>query len=900
MPLSTPQRPLFFDQKRFVADLQKKPAVKVFKDAINAANHQFDERFKVRENIRTLIRERAAFIDVLLQQAWQRSSWPAEIALVAVGGYGRGELHPHSDIDLLILLHDEEQGIRYREDIENFITFLWDISLSVGQSVRTIDECVVQAQKDITIATALMECRLLCGSQGLLGAMMEATGPDKIWPADAFFQAKWAEQIARHQEYNDTEYNLEPNVKNAPGGLRDIQMIGWATKRHFRVRSLSELHGKKDFFNEEEYATLLSSEDFLWRVRYGLHMLAGRAEERLLFDHQRELAREFGYRDNEQGLAVEQFMKHYYRAVLAISELNDVLLHYLDEHILRSNHDSPPEIINERFQSIDDYLACRAEDTFVRHPSALLEIFVILGNRPQLKGMHARTIRQLRSARFLIDDEFRHNPVNQRLFMELMNCSHQLSVQLRRMKRYGILSRYLPEFGDVIGQMQHDLFHIYTVDAHTLQVIENMRKLRHPETSKLFPTAAAAFKRLHNPSLLYIAGLYHDIGKGRGGDHSKLGAVDARRFCQRHDLNNRDTKLVGWLVEKHLLMSTVAQKQDISDPEVLHRFAQQVGDESYLHYLFCLTVADINGTNPTLWNNWRASLFNQLYDETLRLLRRGLEKPVNPQEWVEDTQQDALKILGREGFDPQDITRLWEDMGQDYFLREHSGEIAWHTSNILRQPQRDPLILIRTSGADEEATTQIFIRTLDRDNIFAATASALGSLNLNILDARLYSASSGHTVDTFFVLDQNGKPLPEDSRTQQHVISVLEKELELAADYSDVVRRRTPRQLKHFAYPTRCFLTHNSEYSMLEVISPDRPGLLACIGRIFTEKGIDLLNAKITTLGERVEDVFFITTEKGGPLDDPALCHSLQQAICDALDSRNQASEQAPITQQDN
>jgi len=882
------ERPLFFfDQSRFRRALAEQPHITVFKDAINAANMQFNRRFVEGEDIRTLVYERALFIDCILHYAWHKSTWPDSISLEAVGGFGRGELHPASDIDLLIL-HRPEVLAECEENISQFLTFLWDIKLEIGSSVRTIKQCIEIARNDITVATNIMESRTLVGDQSLRHELLQQSAPNNIWPADTFFRAKWDEQIARHKKYNDTEYNLEPNIKNAPGGLRDIQTISWVAKRYFQVRTLKQLEGK-GFFTEEEFSLLYSGEEYLWRVRYGLHMVAKRAEERLMFDHQRELATLFGYEDEQGSLAVEQFMHKYYRTVLALRELNDVLLQFLSEAILQKGKCKSVVSVNERFQLRDNYIEATHTYVFEENPSALLEMFVLMAQNPKIVGVRASTIRLVRESRHLIDENFRNNPKNTQLFVKLLQYPGGLVEQLKRMLRYGILGLYLPEFGQVTGQMQHDLFHIYTVDAHTLKVVQNMCDFLLPSAKEEFPISAHIMTRLPRLDLLYMAGLYHDIGKGRGGDHSTLGAVDAEIFCRRHGISARETRLVAWLVEKHLLMSSVSQKQDLSDPDVIRNFALIVGDQMHLDYLFALTVADINGTNRELWNTWRASLMRQLYMETKRALRRGLENNIDKQELIEETQQAAIRKLGRNKLSEAQIWEFWRDMGEDYFLRESVADIAWHTEAIIGHPHEEPLILIKkTTNRELAGATQIFIRSKNQKNIFVATTSALDHLNLSVQDAKIYSSNSGYTIDTFFVLNQDGKPLGSNPMLLKKIQQTLQEELRLADNYSEVISRRTPRRLKYFAMPTRTSLSHDTvrNCSVLEVITPDRPGLLASIGRVFMQFEIQLLNAKIATLGERVEDIFFIVDKNGQSLINTELAENLQREIREQLDKR--------------
>ncbi|MBP8186097.1 MAG: [protein-PII] uridylyltransferase, partial [Pseudomonas sp.] len=592
--------PDLFDRGQFQAELALKASpIGAFKKALRQINAVLDERFQSGREIRRLIEDRAWCVDQILREAWARFDWHrgAELSLVAVGGYGRGELHPHSDIDLLILLDNEDQEL-FRESIEQFLMLLWDIGLEVGQSVRSVAECAVEARADLTVITNLMESRTIAGPEHLRQRMLEVTSPEQMWPSKHFFLAKRDEQNARHAKYNDTEYNLEPNVKGSPGGLRDIQTILWVARRQFATLNLHAL-AAQGFLVEAESSLLSASQDFLWTVRYALHMLAGRSEDRLLFDHQQKIASLLGFTDADGKLAVEQLMQKYYRAVMAVAELSDLIMQNFEEVILRHNQTLPAEPLNSRFQVRNGFLEVTQPDVFIRTPFAMLEIFVLMAQTPNLRGVQADTIRLLRGSRQLINDEFRQDIRNTSLFIELFKSAEGIHRSLRRMNRFGILGRYLPEFGRIVGQMQHDLFHIFTVDAHTLNLIKHLRKLGKPGVSEKFPLASKLIATLPKPELIYLAGLYHDIGKGRGGDHSELGAVDAELFCARHQLPAWDSRLIVWLVKNHLVMSTTAQRKDLSDPQEIHNFAQLVGDQTRLDYLYVLTVADINATNPT-------------------------------------------------------------------------------------------------------------------------------------------------------------------------------------------------------------------------------------------------------------------------------------------------------------
>jgi len=877
-----------FEREQFCRKLKTSSnPIELCKTNTEKVTDYFHRCFQNGQYIRDLITARAQFIDDLLSCCWQLYGWQEQaLSMVAVGGYGRGELHPNSDIDILIL-GTEDALESNKEPLSRFITLLWDINLDIGHSVRSIKGCVEEAKKDISVATNLMESRLIAGTPQLFDEMIEATAPSQLWGSRSFFRAKWNEQIDRHRKHGNSEYNLEPNVKSSPGGLRDIQMIGWICLRHFGIGRDNWI--KEHFLREEEIYLLEQGKDFLWQVRYALHMITGREEDRLLFDHQRTLAKMLGFDDDDTRLAVEAFMKQYYRWALALGQLNDVLMQYFDETILRACEAETIQEINPRFRIRNGHIEVTNDKVFEKTPSALLEIFVLMAHNLNIDGARASTIRLIRDHCYLIDEAFRQDVRNNRYFMEILRAPRKVALQLRRMSRWEVLGNYLPEYGKVVGQMQHDLFHIYSVDAHTMEVIKNLRRFHYEDFKQRFPIGSRIINRLPRKELLYIAGLYHDIGKGRGGDHSILGAVDAKRFCLRHGMNRRSTRLVGWLVENHLLMSATAQRKDISDPDVIREFAEQVGDETHLNYLYLLTAADINATNPTLWNSWRASLLRQLYVETKRTLRRGLDNPVNKQEWIDDTQQSAIEQLEALGFDEEEIRELWAKTGDDYFQREKVDDIVWQTEAIAQHyDHSEPLVLIKESGEiASEDVTQIFVHAKKEKALFALIASALEHLDLNIQDARLYQSGTGFTLDTFYVLENDGRSIGENPERIEQILTTLKEQIKDPTQYIEIIQRRTPRQMRLFSVPTETNLSADTTkgYSILEVTTPDRPGLLARLGKIFIDNDIEIQNAKIATLGERVEDVFFITKNQQ-PIEDQKLCQSIQKAICKELDEQ--------------
>jgi len=855
--------------------------VELFRHTLRSIDDALAERFAKGVAVTELVRQRVWFVDELLVRAWNRFL-PGQgdgIALVAVGGYGRHELHPNSDIDLLILLKPDAQET-CQGKLEKFLAFLWDIGLEVGHSVRTVQECIDEAGQDVGIATNLMESRLLAGDDALFQLMCTLTGPERIWPARAFFEAKWREQLARHRKYHNTAYNLEPNVKEGPGGLRDIQTIAWVAKRHFRINTLEELV-TRDFLTAHEYADLAQGQAFLWKVRYALHILTGRNENRLLFDHQRTLAAQFGYQDDHR-LAVEKFMKVYYRTITGLSRLNEMLLQLFQEVILHAG--APTEIvrINKRFQSCNGFIEATDAGVFKRYPFALLEIFLLLEQNRELKGVRAATIRLMRDHRHLIDDRFRNDLRCRSLFMEILRQPDGVTHELRRMNRYGILAAYFPAFGAIVGQMQYDLFHVYTVDDHTLNVLRNLRRFTVAAYEQEFPLCSRIMKRLPKPELLYLAALFHDIAKGRGGDHSELGAEDAFTFCLHHGLSEYDAHLVAWLVRHHLIMSSTAQHKDISDPDVITEFARKVVDPTRLEYLYLLTVADIRGTNPTLWNGWKDALLIDLYGTTRRVLGRGLDAPVNRDERIAESRTAALALLAE--LESERVMALWDELDEDYFLRHSPDEIAWQMRQIVSaRPEELPLIRLREETV--RGGTEIFLYTRDRDHLFALVTSALDQLGLNILNARIITTRNGFTLDTYIVLDESGNTI-RDPRGIREIVDTIRARIAQGDVGAMRSSRRPARQLRHFMIPTQVTFSDDvhHRYTIAELTTVDRPGLLARVGQAFVQCGVRLKHAMIATFGERVEDVFFITDRQNKPLSGEAQFNALRDALIRYLD----------------
>jgi [protein-PII] uridylyltransferase len=877
--------PLLARIPTLLADAKGSPAA--YRELLKNAHEDLKARFIAEEPIETLVHARAQLVDAVLNAAFREqigdagSTW----ALVAVGGYGRGELHPCSDIDIMLLvpapLNAEERAC-----VERLITFLWDIGLEVGHSVRTVEECAQESVADVGVMTTLLEARLLTGNAALLESMRTAIGPDKVWPVRDFFEAKVREQNERHLKANETAYNLEPNVKTGPGGLRDIQTIAWVAKRHFGADTLDELatHG---FLSAAELRRLKQAQAFLWRVRFGLHILTGRREDRLLFDHQIKLAHTFGYEDATYTLAVEQLMQRYYRTVMDVSLLNELLLQLFREAILTESE--PPRPLNARFQVRNGSLEAVNDDVFVRTPSALLELFSLMQQNEDIKGVRASTLRAVARSLWLIDEEFRQNPRHHRLFLDIIRAPRGVTHELRRMNAYGVLGRYIPAFGRIVGRMQYDLFHAYTVDAHTLFVVSNLRKLALGRLTQELPHPTRVMQQIPKPELAYLAALFHDIAKGRGGDHSDLGAVDAEAFCLEQGLSRYEARLVAWLVRNHLELSITAQKQDIGDPEVINSFARKVGDETHLDYLYVLTCADVRGTNPKLWNSWKASLFHEFYERVKRALRRGLESPIDQDELERETRDTARRMLIERGVPAEAIDNAWARFGPAYFLRHSPDEVVWHTKLLAeREPGSDePLLALEPRSV--RGTTAVLIFGRPRRNGFARTTAVLDQLGLTIVDARITPTGDGFNLDLYHVLEDDGAPITDHDRAVE-IEQALWRSLQLEDDAVFTVSRRVPRQARMFNTPTQITLSvdERNQRSVLELVAGDRPGLLCDVGKVLMDEHIELQGAKIMTVGERAEDVFYLTDFDNRPLDSEA-AQRLKDRLAQALDRRQAA-----------
>jgi [protein-PII] uridylyltransferase len=821
----------------------------LFRDCLKQGNATLIEHFEDGISTDILISARSWLVDQVLKRAWDRFTGDASntLALVAVGGYGRGELMPASDVDLLLLLPDADNG-QYNRNIEELLTFLWDIGLEVGHSVRTIQDCVEQSLADVTVATNLMEARLLTGSTDLFRRMQESTSPPVVWNSRDFFEVKLEEQRSRHRKYHNTASKLEPNIKGGPGGLRDIQMIAWVANRHFGTGSLDELV-ERGFLTPEEYQTLIEGRNHLWHIRFALHALTGRGEDRLLFDYQRTLASTFGFEDDSNRLGVEAFMKQYYRTIMELNRLNEMLLQLFHEEILHPEGLGEPVVLNRRFQSRNEFLEVSNPQVFKNYPYALLEIFLLLEENPNLKGVRADTIRLVREHTHLIDEDFRNDIRARSLFMEIIRQPHGITHELRRMNIYGVLAAYLPAFEHIVGLMQYDLFHIYTVDEHILFVVRNLRRFTIPEFADEFPLCNHVMGTLPKPELLYLAGLFHDIAKGRGGDHSELGGKDTREFC-------------------------------------LRRFAKTIGNTMHLDYLYLLTVADIRATNPELWNSWKDSLLKQLYHNTRRALQRGFQDPMERSEHIQQVQETAAELLE---VSAGSYKELWAQLGDEYFIRHLPWQIAHHTRLITNNTSDN---LVDIQPVSERGGTEILIYATATDDLFSRVTAVLDQQGLNVVDAGIITTKDNHILDTFHVLEESGDMVEGDLRISEIQTALLN---EINSPNRDEwhISRRQPRQYKHFPIKTHVDFKRDEhdQRTIMELITADQPGLLSRVGRAFADCDVKLLNAKIVTFGARAEDIYYITDKNDQPLSKPEQFKCLEQKILKYLDTETEQTD---------
>ena len=809
-----------------------------------------------------LIRALTRLVDATLTELWRAAALPADATLVAVGGFGRGELMPHSDIDVLLLLPEgavPERQPLLKVAIEAFITSCWDVGLEIGSSVRSVVDCVTEAQADVTVQTALLESRAVAGNKRLFGQFQRDTAA--VMNPAAFLTAKTLEMRQRHTKYQDTPYALEPNCKESPGGLRDLQVVTWVARAAGLGSSWAEL-AANGLITPFEVKQLQRNEGTLTLIRARLHAVAGRREDRLVFDLQTAVAESFGYSNSRAQRASEVLMHRYYWAAKAVTQLNQILMLNIEERI-NGREAAPMRQINARFLDRSGMLEVTRDDLYTDNPHAILETFLVYQQTPGIKGLSSRTLRALYNAREVMDAGFRHDPLNRELFMDILRQPEGITHAFRLMNQTSVMGRYLWVFRRIVGRMQHDLFHVYTVDQHILMVLRNVRRFFIPEHAHEYPFCSQLASEWDKPWLLYIAALFHDVAKGRGGDHSELGASEVRRFCRDHGVDKADAALAEFLVKHHLTMSTVAQKEDLSDADVIRRFAGIVGDVRHLTALYLLTVADIRGTSPKVWNAWKGKLLEDLYRATLRAL--GGAKP-NADADIEARKQEARQILALHSALPGTEQPLWKTLDLSYFARHDASEIAWHARALWRYiDSATPVVRARNSPIGDGL--QVLVYAPDRPDLFMRICGCFDGAGYSIQDAKVHTSRTGYALDTFQVVHPQCDA--DDQAAYRDLISLLEHQLGEAlnsqAPLAEPSRGRVSRRVKSFPVTPRVSLRpdERAQRWLLSVSTSDRVGLLYAIARVLARHNVNLQLAKVSTLGERVEDTFLV--------DGPAL-----------------------------
>ena len=829
-------------------------------------------------NIETFLKERSYKTDELISSVWKYHglSNKEDLGIFAVGGYGRQELHPFSDIDLLIL-HKGRLNKENKNKVEKFIGTLWDLNLDIGHSVRSDKEEKNIAKCDLQAFTNLLESRFLAGDLSLKKITNEIINSKDIWNKEKFLIAKLDEQTERHNRFDNTEYNLEPNIKSSPGGLRDIHILEWLILNYSR-KGL-KLGNYKKIFSEEDKKELNKSKLLLWTLRFLLHEEANREEDRLLLNYQTEIAKKLFPKISKIDAAAEKLMHRYFRSALSISEINSSVIQGFKENLIKPKK-SKLVLKDKDFVLKDNLIHLRSNKSFKRDTSLILKIFVTLCKNPKIKGIHSQTQKKLKESKVLINSSFRKEKKNIDLFMELLRSKRLMVTQLEQMKLLGILGKYLPEFGRVTGQMQYDLFHIYTVDAHTLQVLRNMRRLLLGTSKNTYPLASDLIKKIPKLELLYIAGLYHDIGKGRGKDHSGLGTKIAKRFCVRHMLSNKDSELVSWLVKNHLKMSITSQKEDLTEASVIENFSDLIRTEERLNYLYCLTVADISATNPNLWNSWNETLLNDLYFKTLNSLNSMEEISRYSKKEVEKL-LPSIQQKHRSKFKD-----LWENFYPNYF-QDHSPQLILEHSQQITEISPKTVVKFLSKKSSSEAQS-LLVYTYDRRNVFSTIIGELDANNINVLDAKLYGTKNGYCLDHIIVSDNKGGLLDLSKEKKDRVEKTISSSLDKDVLQPKFVQRRIPIYFQTLRKGTQIKIKHDmsNRWTQLDIKTADRPGLLSTICKVFTQNDASIKKARIATYGERAEDRFCICSPEETPFLKKQKLEKLIQELKGSLDKK--------------
>ncbi len=839
------------------------------KTALQSGRNKLISMHEQKHDIEEVVKATSDLIDSVLLQLWEHhfaSHSPKTLTLLAVGGYGRGELNLNSDIDLLILSKNELDQTTEAE-IRTFIQILWDLNMEVGHSVRSLDQCITVATADVTIMTNLLEARSLLTDMHLNQHLQKAIRKQSIWPNQTFFKAKVEEQAARHEALDDTAYKLEPNIKSSPGGLRDLQTISWMANRIFGVLSLEDASATS-FVEQGEKESLIRNRNLLWRIRNCLHVASKRSENRILFNYQPEIASYFGLTDSDDQLAIEQLMQQYYRAAKEIRRLNEFILQQIEHSFITE----PEQILpcsDERFYIVNNHLTHKKADIFKQDPSAILGIFVVYQRDANIKNFSTSTVRAIRAHLHLIDEAFRNDAKNLHTFLSIFTYDLALTRTIRKLDTYGVLGRFLPVYGRIAGQMQHDLFHAYTVDAHSLFVVRNLRRFAQTQFDHEFPELSDIMCKTRQRHRVYLAGLFHDIAKGRGGNHDTEGAIEARKYCTLLRMPPDDVELVAWLVQNHLQMSKVSQREDLSDTEVIDKFAALVGNQNYLDNLYLLTVADIRATSPATWTAWKGHLLSQLYNKTTRAFGNAeQEREVDDRAKSKRRKNDTAQLL-KNSVNVRTLNQYWAMLDEEYVLSHRPATMAWHAQKICSASALD-MPVVDTRYLTEYEAQQYLIYTADSPYVLPAVTRAFDELGQSILQARIHTANPGFTILLFTVTNMAAEQAPEDAELKQNADAVRDALIETRSQPS-AKKRLLPRVLKEFDFKPEINVSQVSEQGniSLTIVALDEPGLINKISKVFAQCQVRLISASITTVGEKAEDIFTVGhPSKAKPLTD--------------------------------
>ncbi|MGX2957332.1 bifunctional uridylyltransferase/uridylyl-removing protein GlnD [Ursidibacter arcticus] len=828
-----------------------------------------------------LLHERSDFYDNILKNLWQNYGFHerSDLALVAVGGYGRREMFPLSDLDILVLA-EQTLDEPTQQKLNELFNLLWDCKLQLGTSIRTLAECISIGKSEISVATNMLESRFIIGNVKLWQQLFEQLHQPDFWAISDFFHAKMAEKQARYERYHNTSYNLEPDLKHSPGGLRDLHLLSWIMLRQYGIYRLEHLL-EKGILYPEEYQELQQAEKVLFRMRFALHLQLKRYDNRLRFDRQLQLSEQLGYQgDGNQ--PVEAMMKTFFQATQSISQLSQLLLDSFEqEHLhtskmLQKNVEKQP--LDHAFILQNNSIYCIDPACFIQTPHTILELFLHLTQYPQAT-IDTHTLRQLRLSLRKLQRPLSEDPLARQGFIKLFQQPNMVKRAIVPMHQFGVLSAYLPQWKSIEGLMQFDMFHIYTVDEHTIRVMLKLESFLDNRNQETHPLCCELLPALPNLPLLYFSALFHDIAKGREGDHAVEGAIDMRQFAEQHNFSLSDTDYMVWLVAEHLTMSITAQRRDIHDPEVVKAFAKIVGNQTALSALTCLTVADICATNESLWNDWKRSLFRKLFQFTQEQLAIGNEQSIDYQKIEMEHRQQALAQLTQQRSltetEHQQLIAFWQTCPNSYFIRNSPTQLVWHAERYLHHSKL-PMVLVSNQYA--RGATEIFVHCDDQPQLFARIAHTLSQKKISIHDAQIITGENGRVLDSFIITESNGKPLSDERSYDIHqaLIKTLtqteQKPLKLA---------KKPIKHQSFKRKTKIRFLANSQknHTAFELFTLDREGLLAQIGNIFNQHSLNLVNAKITTIGERVEDFFVVTNSQGKALDEMEKAQLKQQLL---------------------